>query len=155
SEGVVHRMGDLGKEGLDLVLREVFGERSSTPEEMGRLDWIDRQGVALHHEILKKVFDRMQTAVDRRRSEVDLALLLDEGVDIAPGHCTGVLGERREKQAQVPAIILDGVGRIVPPVEVRTEVVNGSGVHAYLPPRACRWVICAMACSYWCFLVVS
>jgi hypothetical protein len=30
---------------------------------------------------------------------VSLALLLDEGVDIAPGRRPGVLGERREKEA--------------------------------------------------------
>src|SRR6266699_2352287 len=101
--------------------------RAASPEEMARLDRIGSQGLLLHHEILKKVFESMQPAVDRRRSKVGLVLLLHEGVDIAPGHGIGVLVKRREKEPQISAIILNSMGRIVTPVQIRTEVADGEG----------------------------
>src|SRR5439155_12548387 len=152
---MVHGMRDLGKEGADLVLRKVLRQWAAPPEEMGRLDRIDGEGLLLHHEVFKEMFEGIQPPVDRGRGELRLALLLDERLDVPPGHGTGRFVERRKKQAEIPAIILDGVRRIVPGVQIPTEVGDSGGFHAYLPLRACRWVICAMACSYWCFLVVS
>ena len=92
-------MRDPGKQRTDLVLRELFGQGTAASQEMTRLHRIARQGLLLHDQVLKKVFDRIQTAVDRGRGEVGRMLLLDEGIDLAPRHCTEVLGEWRKKQA--------------------------------------------------------
>src|SRR5262249_31704748 len=107
------------------------------------------------HEILKKVFERLEPSVDRGRREVGLVLLLDEVLNVLPGHRRQYLVEWREKQAQIPSIILDRVRRIVPRVQIRTEELHLKGFHAYLPLAVCRWAIFVIACSYWCFLVAS
>jgi hypothetical protein len=51
----------------------------------------------------------MEPAVDRGRGELRLVLLPDEVLHVTPGHRTQCLGERCEKQAEIPPIILDGV----------------------------------------------
>src|SRR5438128_523403 len=118
---MIHRVRDLGKQRSDLCLRQLLRERSALPQEMAWLDWIGRQRLSLHHEVLKKVFDGMEPSVDRGRSQVGLVLLLNEVLKVTPGHRTQCLGERREKQAEIPPIILDGVRRIVARMQVRTE----------------------------------
>jgi hypothetical protein len=122
---------------------------------MARLDRIDRQHLPLHHEIVKKVFEGIEPSVDGRRGQLGRVLLLDEVFKVAPGHRTQCLGERREKPAQIPPIILDGVRRIVARVQVRTEEIYFYRFHVYLPLVACRWAIFVIACSYWCRLVAS
>jgi hypothetical protein len=152
---MIHRVRDLGKQRSDLVLRQLLRERSALPQEMARLDRIDRQPLPLHHEILKKVFEGMEPSVDGRRGQLGLVLLLDEVLKVTPGHRTQCLVERREKPAQIPPIILDGVRRIVARAQVRTEEMYFYRFHVYLPLVACRWVIFVIACSYWCRLVAS
>jgi hypothetical protein len=100
------------------------------------------------------MLERIEPSVDRGGGQLRLALLLDEGLDVPPGHRLGGFVEWRKKQAHIAAIMLDGVGRIVPGMQIDPKLVHGGRFHPYLPLRACRCVICAMACSYWCFLVV-
>src|SRR5262249_16037671 len=139
----------------DLVLGKMLGQRTAPPQEMTRFDRIAREALLFHHEIVKKMLKGIEEPVDRGGRELRLALPLVERLDVPPGDRPRGFGERRKKQAQIPARILDRVGRIVAGVEIHPEVLDGGGFHAYLPLRACRWVICAMACSYCCFLVVS
>ena len=154
-QGMIHRVRDVGEEGADVVLRERLGQRAPPTQEMTRFDRIAREAVILHHEVFKEMFEGIQPPVDRGRGELRLALLLDERLDVPPGHGTGRFVERRKKQAQIPAIILNGMRRIVPPTQVRTELRDRDAFHRYLPLTACRWAIFAIAVSYWCFLVVS
>jgi hypothetical protein len=51
---------------------------------------------------------------------------------VAPGDGTRVLVHPREKQAEIPPIVVDGVGRIVTPMLIGTEVGNGVGGHKLL-----------------------
>jgi len=97
----------------------------------------------------------MEPSVDGRRGQLGLVLLLDEVLKVPLGHRTQCLGERREKPAQIPSIILDGVRRIVACAQVRTEEIYFYRFHVYLPLAACRWAIFVIACSYCCRLVAS
>src|SRR6266446_5630116 len=116
---------------------------------------IAREALLLHDEIFEEMLERIEPSVERGSGQLRLALLLDEGLDVPPGHRLRGFVQRGKRQAQIAAIILDGMWRIVPGVQIHPKVVNGGGFHAYLPLRACRCVICAMACSYWYFLVLS
>lgn len=137
------------------VLGEVCGPWAASPQDMARLDQIDRQALRLPHERRKKMCEGMEPAVERGCGQVGLGLLLEESLDIAPGDRPGVLGARRAQQAQLPAIMLERVGRRVPPVPRRTAVAAGRRFHTDLPLRACRGVLGAMACAYGCFWVVA
>src|SRR5215813_11597041 len=106
-------------------------------------------------QIVEKVFEGMEPAVDRGGGQLGLVLLLNEVLNVTPGHRPQGLLERREKQAQIPPIILNRVRRIVPRVQIRTEELHLKGFHAYLPLAVCRWAIFVIACSYWRRLVAS
>src|SRR5207302_1233953 len=152
---MIQRVRNLGKQGADLVLRQLLRQRATLPQEMAGLDGIGRQRLTLHHQIVEKVFEGMEPAVDRGGGQLGLVLLLNEVLNVTPGHRPQGLMERREKQAQIPSIILNRVRRIVPRVQIRTEELHLKGFHTYLPLVACRWAIFVIACSYWCRLVAS
>src|SRR5215831_1201988 len=152
---MIHRVRDLGKQGADLVLCERLGQRAPPTQEMTWFDRIAREAAVLHHQILKKMFEGVEPPVNGGDGELRLALLLDERLDVPPRHPPGFLGERRKKQAQIPAIVFNGMRRVVPQAQVRTELRNRVECHRYLPLIACRWAILAIAVSYWCFFVVS
>ena len=48
-------------------------------------------------------------------------------LDVPPGHGTGRFVERRKKQTEIPAIILDGMGGIVPHPRYAQNGVMASG----------------------------
>jgi hypothetical protein len=108
-QGIIHGMRDLGEEGTNVVLRERLGQRATSAQEMTGFDRVAREAVFLHHEVLKKMFEGMEPPVNRRWGEVRLALLLDKALDVPPGHRTGRFVERRKKQTEIAAIILDGM----------------------------------------------
>jgi hypothetical protein len=114
---------------------------------MARLDWVDRQRPALPHQRLKAVFEGIEPPVDRRGGKLGLGLLLDERINVTPGHLPQLLGKWREKAPQIPAIILDGMRRIVARAQMQTEVVDGNWFHAELPRTACCGTMYAMAYS--------
>jgi hypothetical protein len=154
-QSMIQRVRDLGKQEADLVLRQLLRQRMALPQEMAGLDGIGHQHLTLHHQIVEKVFEGMESTVDRRSGQLGLVLLLNEMLNVTPGHCPQDFLERRKKQAQIPSIILDRVRRIVPRAQIRTEELHLKGFHAYLPLPVCRWVIFVIACSYWCRLVAS
>src|SRR2546422_885314 len=78
------------------------------------------------------MLEGIEAPIDRRGRPLDLALLLDKMRHITPRDGARVLGYECEKQAQIAAIIVDSMGRIVPPAEVGTEVGNGDGFHRLL-----------------------
>jgi len=130
---MIQRVRDLGKQEANLVLRQLLRQRTALPQEMTRLDGIGHQRLTLHHQIVEKVFEGMEPAVDRGSGQLGLVLLLNEMLNVTPGHRPQGLLERCEKQAQIPAIILDRVRRIVPRAQIRTEELHLKGFHAYLP----------------------
>jgi hypothetical protein len=101
------------------------------------------------------MLEGIEPPVNGGRRQLRLALLLDKGRDVPPRDRTEGFVKRREKQTQIPAIILDGMRRIVPQPQVRTELIDGAEFLSYLPLTACCWAIFAIAVSYWCFLVWS
>ena len=105
---------------------------------MAGLDGIGRQRLTLHHQIVEKVFEGMEPAVDRGGGQLGLVLLLTEVLNVTPGHRLQGLLERREKQAQIPPIILDRVRRIVPRVQIRRRA-SPQGVPCGLP-LLLRWL---------------
>jgi len=155
TQGTIHRVGDPGTQGADLVLGAGRGQRTAPPQARAGFDGIARETLRFHHEIVKKMLEGIEATVDRGGRELRLALPLDERRDVAPGYHPRGFGERRKDQAQIPAIMLDRVRRIGAGVQRHRTVLEGGGCHASLPLRACRGVICAMACSYCCVLVVS
>ena len=55
------------------------------------------------------MFEGIEPAIDGGGGQVGVVLLLDEGIDIAPGHRPRVLGERRKKQTEISTIVLDSM----------------------------------------------
>jgi hypothetical protein len=102
---VIERVGDLGKQATDVLLRERFRERTPPAQEMARFDRIDPQRLALRREVLKEMLQGMEPAIDRRRRPLDLTLALDKLRHLTPGDGIGLLVHEREKQAKISAII--------------------------------------------------
>lgn len=155
TQGMIQRVHHRRQERADLVLRALRRQRATPPQDMARLDGIDRQGVVLTHERVKKVCEGLPPPGDRGRGQLGGVLVVEDGLNIPPRHLARFLGARRAKHAQIPAIMLDRVGRIGPRAPRRTAVADGNRFQASLPLRACRCVLCALACAYWCCLEVS
>ena len=78
------------------------------------------------------MLQRMQPPIDGRRGTLPLALVLNELHHVTPGDGTGVLIGQPEKEPEIPPVIVNGMGRIVPPVQIGTEVGDGHGLHRLL-----------------------
>jgi hypothetical protein len=102
---------------------------------MARFDGIDPERLAFCRQVLKEMLEGMEPPIDRGGHALVLALVLDKLRHVAPGNGARVLGHQREKQAEIPPIIIDGVRRIVPPAQISTEWGNGSRFH---PLRSCQ-----------------
>jgi hypothetical protein len=97
---------------------------------MTGLDRIAPQRLSLGRQVLKEVLERMEPPIDGRGALLACALVLKKLRDIAPGDGTGVLVHKSEKQMKIPPIVIDGVGRIIPSLQIGTEVRNGVGCHS-------------------------
>src|SRR5215475_427583 len=150
---MIHRMPDVREQGLHLRMGELLGQGPPAPQEMTRLDGVVREGLTLRHEVVKKVFEGIESPIDGGRRQLRLVLGGNERLDIAPGHGCGDFVAHGKEQAQIPAIIFDCVRRIVAGRQIGTKSSNCRDVHPYLPCTACRWVTWAIAWSYWCFFV--
>ena len=73
------------------------------------------------------MLQRIEPPIDGRRGALDLALVLNELRHVAPGDGTGVLVDAPEKQPEIPPIMVDGVGRIVPPMQIGVVDCNRNG----------------------------
>src|SRR5712691_4987843 len=80
----VHRMVDLGKQPLDLLPREGFRQGAPTPDKVTGLDRIASHELLVETKV-KKMFQRIEPAVDRRPGAAMLMLHLHKLVDLAKG----------------------------------------------------------------------
>src|SRR5262252_7339514 len=129
----VHRMGDLGKEPLDLLAGEGFGQGASTPDKVTGLDRIPAYPLLLQAKG-KKVLQRIEPPVDRRPSPAMVMLALHELVDLAKGDLGKGYRDCGKEQTQIQGITRDGMRRELPTLQVRpkpavgglADVVHGS-----------------------------
>jgi hypothetical protein len=75
------------------------------------------------------MLERIEAPIDRRRGSLAGPLLLNKRGHVAPGDGTRLLGYQRKKQAQISPVVIDGVGRIIAPLQIGTELGNGVGCH--------------------------
>src|SRR5882762_3615175 len=83
----VHGMGDLGKEPLDVLPGEGFGQGAPAPDTMTRLDGIAPDVLLLQTEV-KKMLQGIEPAVHGRPRAAMLMLVLHKLVHLAKRSCT-------------------------------------------------------------------
>src|SRR6516164_2908778 len=81
-QGTIHRMGDLGKESLDLLPGEGFGQGAPTPNKVAGLHRIPVHQLLLQAKG-KKVLQRIEPLVDRRPRPTVVMLAFHKLVDLA------------------------------------------------------------------------
>jgi hypothetical protein len=99
---------------------------------VARFDRIDPERLALCRQVLKEMLEGMEPPIDGGGRPLVLALVLNKLRHVASRDGTRVLVHEREKQAQIPSIIVDSMRRIVSPAQIGTEVSNGRGFHGLL-----------------------
>ena len=128
-------MGDLGKEPLDLLTGEGFGQGVPAPDKVTGLHGIPAHQLLLHAKG-KKVLQRIEPPVDRRPRPAVVMLAFHKLVDLAKGDLGQGHGDLGKEQAQIEGIIRDGMGGELPALQVRSKPVDGGladVVHG-LPP---------------------
>src|SRR5499427_1793456 len=131
----VHWMSDLGKEPLDLLAGEGFGQGAPTPDKVTGLHGIPSYQLLLYAKG-KKVLQRIQAPVDRRPRPAGVMLAFHKLVDLAKGDLSQGHGDLGKEQAQIEGITRDGMRRELPALQVRSKPVDGGladVVHG-LPP---------------------
>ena len=63
TQGVVERVGDLGKQAPDVLRRQGLGKRAAPAEEVARFDGIDPERLALCRQILKEMLEGMLLSI--------------------------------------------------------------------------------------------
>src|SRR5688572_10603186 len=117
-------MSDLGKQPLDLLTGEGFGQGAPAPDEMARLDGIAPDELLVQTKV-KKMLQRIQASVDGRPRAAVLMLPLHKLVDFAKGHLGQGPGGLAKEEAQIEGITRDGVRRELPALQVRPKLVDG------------------------------
>src|SRR4029434_5937965 len=128
-------MLDLGKQALDLLAGQGFGQGTPPPHKVTGLDGVPQHPLLVQAKV-KKVLERIEPSVDRRPGAAAVMVMLHKLVDLTKGN----LGEGdrylRKEQAQITRITRDAMSRELPAFQVRPKPVE-SGladvIHA-LPP---------------------
>src|SRR5262249_23311707 len=172
----VRGMGDLGKEPLDVLPGESFGQGAPAPDKMTRLHRIAPDALLVQTEV-KKMLQGIEPAVHGRPRAAMLMLVLHKLVHLAKRDLGEGHGDLGKEQVQIKGITRDGVCRELPAFQVRPKPVD-SGladvVHRLPPPKKAVFIGCgachthgrflwnpwcfstwAMAWSYWARLVRS
>jgi hypothetical protein len=84
-QGAVHRMLDLGKQALDLLAGERFGQGAPAPYKVARLDRIAADELLVEAKV-KKMLKRIEPAVDRRPGTAVPMLVLYKLVHLSKGN---------------------------------------------------------------------
>ena len=105
----VHRMGDLGKEPLDLLAGRALGGDAHA----GQSGWASRDSHAPAAAPGKrqKVLQRIEPPVDRRPGPVVVMLAFHKLVDLAKRDLGQGHGDLGKEQAQIQGVIRDGMRR--------------------------------------------
>jgi len=122
-QGPVHGLVDLGKEPLDLLSGERFGQGTPAPDNVTGLDGIALDELLVQAKV-KKMLERMEPPVDRRPGAAVLMLVLHKLVDLTKGHLSQGDGDWRKEQAQIEGITRNGVHGELPTFEVRLKSVD-------------------------------
>src|SRR2546426_3012405 len=117
-------MSDLGKEPLDLLPGERFGQGTPAPDKVTGLDGIAGHDLLLQTKV-KKMLQRIEPPVDRRPRAALLMLVLYKVVDLAKRHLGEGDRRRRKKHVQIEGITRDGMRRELPALEVRPKPIDG------------------------------
>ena len=99
-QGAVHRMVDLGKQALDLLAGERFGQGTPTPHKVTGLDGVPHHPLLVQAKV-KKVLQGIEPPVDRRPRPAVLMLVLHKLVDLAKGDLGEGDSHLRKEQAQI------------------------------------------------------
>jgi hypothetical protein len=128
-------MGNLGKEPLDLLTGEGFGQGTPTPDKVTGLDGIPAYPLLLQAKG-EKVLQRIESPVDRRPRPAMVMLALHKLVDLAKGDLGQGHRDFGKEQAQIQGVIRDGMRRELPTLEVRPKPVDSglANVVPGLPP---------------------
>src|SRR6266849_5480186 len=110
-------MVDLGKQPLDLLPGEGVRQGAPTPDKVTGLDRIASHELLVETKV-KKMFHRIEPAVDRRPGAAMLMLHLHKLVDLAKGDLCQGHGDLSKEQAQIDGITHDGVRRELPALQV-------------------------------------
>jgi hypothetical protein len=134
-QGAVQGMGDLRKEPLDLRSSQGFGEGAPAPDKMTGLDRIARHPLLVEAKV-KKMFQRIEAAVDRGPRAAELVLPFDKLVNLVKGDAGERHGDLGEQQAQINRVTRDRGGGELAPCQVRLKPVDGglADIVHRLPP---------------------
>ncbi|MDQ3755297.1 MAG: hypothetical protein M3371_11275 [Acidobacteriota bacterium] len=115
---------------------------------MARLDRIDRAYLTYFRQVIVEPLDGVEPTVDGRRGQALPVLCGDEAVHVAPRDLARRLVGGVEEQAQVEAVALDRVRRVVPRRQVQAEPADFFRRHRAPPATACRRSTRTIASSY-------
>ena len=124
-QGPVHGMVDLGKEALDLLPREGFGQGTPAPHKVTRLDRVPHHQL-LVQAIVKKVLQGIEPPIDRRPRPAVVMLVFHKLVDLAKRHLGEGDGHLRKEQVEITGITRDGMRRELPALQVQAKPVHSS-----------------------------
>jgi hypothetical protein len=88
---------------------------------MTGLDWLAPKRLPFRGEVLKEMLYGIEASIDRRGSAVGRTLVLNKVGHVTPRDRTRVLGDRREKQAEIPPIVVYGMGGRIPSLQIGPE----------------------------------
>ena len=125
-QGAVHRMVDLGKQSLDLLAGECFGEGTPAPNKVTGLDGVPGHETPLDEKV-KKVFEGMQAPMHRGRREALLLLVFQEALHVLKRYRLEGVRDGGKEEAQIKGITLDRMPGVLPPLKIGVTACNPNG----------------------------